>query len=209
MKKNIDKILVLLTIFVVALLSTIVLSIDLVGKKNIQLNNTLAFGRQDADLKIVVFEDFQCKYCKKYSQEFFPRIKAKYIDTGIISYELVPLAFIYGSRPVANAAIAIYELYNDKFFEFIDKISDESVKIDSKEEVLDIIKTMQGIDLKVFEDFLKMDIFEDYLENNFDYAHKIMPSFKVPSAYINGEIVKVDELEKSIDEIISYREMNK
>jgi protein-disulfide isomerase len=206
-KNNIDKLLVLITSFISLLIAVVVFWIDLAHPKKIDIKNCLSFGNKDSFVTLVIFEDFKCEYCKQFSSEILPQIKSKYIDTNKISYKVMPLAFIHGSRPIANAAIAIYELKKDQFFAFLKKISQKDVKAESKEDLINIAKNLEGVNLEIFKEFLNQDIFDNYLQNNLIYAKKIMKSFQVPTIYLNGHKIKnVEKINDKIEEFISYKE---
>jgi len=43
-------------------------------------------GRPDAPLTIVEFTDLQCPFCGRFAAGTFPRLKAEYIDTGLLRF---------------------------------------------------------------------------------------------------------------------------
>jgi len=207
MKKNLDKLLVIITTAVVGAIVTIVFFVDLVCPQNIEISNGLSFGGKNAKVNLVVFEDFKCKYCKVFTKDILPGIKKEYIDTNKINYMIVPLSFIHGSPPIANAAIAIYELNRSQFFEFIKIISDEDIKIDTKQDLIEIATKLERINLEIFKEFLDEEIFNEYLKDNLTYAKKLMRArFQVPTIYINGEKIQLDEINDKIEEYLSYKE---
>lgn len=206
MRRLIDKLLVIITISVVIIFSVTTFWVNLLSPKNIDIENGLFFGDKKAKVRVVVFEDFKCKYCKKYSNEIFPQIQKKYIDTNKINYVILPLAFIYGSKPLANAAIAIYELQKDQFFEFIKIISQKNAKIQTNQDLIKIASKLEGVDIEIFETFLDNEIFNTYLKDNLAYAKKIMPSFEVPAIYVNGNPIRIDKVINTIEENLNYKE---
>lgn len=206
-RKKTDKLLVVITIAVVVFISTTTYWVDLVIPKDIDIEKGLSFGKKGASINLVIFEDFKCKYCKEYANKIFPIIKEKYLDTNIIDYTIIPVAFIYGSKPIANAAIAIYELQQDQFFKFLKIISQKKAKVTTKEDLIEIASSLEGINLEVFEDFLEDEVFNKYLKNNLSYAKKIMPSFEVPTAYINGQRVDIDQILNKIEQTLNHQEL--
>ncbi len=62
-------------------------------------------GRADAPVTLIEYSDFTCGYCLKFFRETWPRIQAKYVDTGKVR-------FVYRDYPRAdqgpgvNAAVA-------------------------------------------------------------------------------------------------------
>ena len=206
MGRIIDKLLVIITISVAMIFAVSTFWIDLLVPKNIDSENGLIFGNKNAKVTLVMFEDFKCKYCKEYFNETFPEIKEKYIDTNKIKYVIMPLSFIYGSKLLTNAAIGVYELKKDQFFEFISIVSTKKSKNLTKQDLITIAKNLDGINLEIFEEFLDQKIFNNYLDENLELAKKIMPTFEVPAVYINSHRVEIDKIENAIDERLNYKE---
>jgi protein-disulfide isomerase len=188
MKKELEKILVIITISVFSITGMLVYCIDFFTPKKLDFENVLTFGNPKSEIKVVIFEDFICKFCKEYVNKIFPDLKKDYIDTNKISYTIVPVAFIYGSKPITSAAISVYELNKSKFFDFVKIISDKKTVMDSNQDILQIAKNLEGIDLRILKDFLDQDAFGEYLKDNLDYARKVMKGqFQVPAFYVNGK----------------------
>jgi len=206
MRRIIDKLLVIITISVAMLFAISTFWVDLLVPKDIDSENGLIFGNNNAKVDLVIFEDFKCKYCKEYFNEIFPDIKEKYIDTNKIKYVIMPLSFIYGSKLVTNAAIGIYELKKDQFFEFINIVSKKKSKNLTKQDLINIANNLDGINLEIFEEFLDNKVFNSYLDENLEIAKKVMPTFEVPAVYINSHRVELDKIKNAIEERLTYKE---
>ncbi|KKK71660.1 hypothetical protein LCGC14_2911680 [marine sediment metagenome] len=154
MGRIIDKLLVIITISVAMIFAITTFFVDFLVPKNIDTENGLIFGNKNAKVTLVMFEDFKCKYCKEYFNETFPEIKERYIDTGKIKYVIIPLSFIYGSKLLTNAAIGIYELKKDQFFEFISIVSEKKSKNLTKQDLIKIASNLKGVNLEIFNEFL-------------------------------------------------------
>ena len=52
-------------------------------------------GFANAPLTIVVFSDFECRYCRMFHDQVFPSLRQEYIDTGIVRFvhKDLPLLF--------------------------------------------------------------------------------------------------------------------
>ena len=50
--------------------------------ENIETEGEPVLGEEDAEVTIVVFEDFQCPFCKRFEENAFPQIKSNYVETG-------------------------------------------------------------------------------------------------------------------------------
>jgi protein-disulfide isomerase len=57
-------------------------------------------GRADAPITLLEYSDFTCGYCAKFFQETWPRLQAKYIDTGKVR-------FVYRDFPRADRGMGI------------------------------------------------------------------------------------------------------
>jgi protein-disulfide isomerase len=66
----------------------------------------LALGDPDAPVILVEFTDYQCPYCSRHSQQTWPTLKARYIDTGRVYYVFkdFPLTGIHPQAPKAHEA---------------------------------------------------------------------------------------------------------
>ena len=81
--------------------------------------NDATFGNQDASVKVVVFSDFQCPYCKVLFQSI-RGIMSQYKDKVVFDYKELPLDI----HPQANNAALAAECAKDqgKFWEYADKL---------------------------------------------------------------------------------------
>jgi protein-disulfide isomerase len=57
-------------------------------------------GRADAPITLIEYSDFTCGYCVKFFQETWPRLQAKYIDTGKVR-------FVYRDYPRADQGVGV------------------------------------------------------------------------------------------------------
>ncbi|MBN2479551.1 MAG: thioredoxin domain-containing protein [Parachlamydiales bacterium] len=206
MKKYYNKVLVVFTAALAVAIALIVFWVDLVCPKKLDEGFLLSFGDKGAKVNVVVFEDFQCKFCKKLSNEYFPFIKEKYLNNDKISYSIIPVAFICGSKPIANAAIAIYELNKDQFFEFLKIVSNSEQKIETKQDLINIAKSLKGVNIEIFKELLEKEVFNEYLDDNLLLSKNLMRRrFQVPSIFVNGQKVELKNLEKTIDEYLEIK----
>ncbi|MEM8629043.1 MAG: thioredoxin domain-containing protein [Chlamydiota bacterium] len=74
----------------------------------------------EGPLCLVTFQDFLCPGCQHFHEKVYPRLKKRYILTGKVRYQVVPLAFLPGSREIAHAALAVHEVKPSSFFAYID-----------------------------------------------------------------------------------------
>ena len=57
-------------------------------------------GRADAPITLIEYSDFTCGYCAKFFQETWPRLQAKYVETGKVR-------FMYRDYPRADQGIGV------------------------------------------------------------------------------------------------------
>lgn len=63
-------------------------------------------GAEDAKVTLVEYTDYQCPFCKRFHDKTWPELKAKYVDTGKVRYEVrdMPLSFHEKAMPAAIAS---------------------------------------------------------------------------------------------------------
>jgi Protein-disulfide isomerase len=57
-------------------------------------------GRADAPITLIEYSDFTCGYCGKFFRETWPRLQAKYIETGKVR-------FVYRDYPRSDQGIGL------------------------------------------------------------------------------------------------------
>ncbi len=81
--------------------------------------NDATFGNKDAKVKIFVFSDFQCPYCKQFWSSLRGAMK-QYGDKIFVDYKEFPLPIHPQSQNAANAAMCALD--QNKFWEYGDKL---------------------------------------------------------------------------------------
>jgi protein-disulfide isomerase len=76
-------------------------------------------GDPSAPVRIIVFEDFQCPFCKAFTDNVAPQLVEDFVDTGVASIEFRHLAFL-GSESVAAAEAAECALDQGRFWDYHD-----------------------------------------------------------------------------------------
>jgi protein-disulfide isomerase len=84
-----------------------------------QLGEAYKKGAQDASVTVTQYSDFLCPSCSQVSLGVIPEIMKKYVDTGKVLYEFVPMAFItQGSQLAAEGAFCAAK--QNKFWDYHD-----------------------------------------------------------------------------------------
>lgn len=77
----------------------------------------IVLGKEDAKVTIVEFSSLTCSHCGAFHKEVFPKIKEKYIDTGLVKVIFRDLSY----DPLAAAGYMLARCKgNDNFFNVID-----------------------------------------------------------------------------------------
>ncbi len=81
----------------------------------------LSRGSADAKVVLAAFEDFQCPYCLKFTNEIEPTLIKEYVDTGKVRYEYHN--FVILGPESTRAAIGAYCAGGqDKFWAYHDRL---------------------------------------------------------------------------------------
>lgn len=78
-------------------------------------------GSDDAPMKLVAFEDFQCPFCLKFTAEDEPVIVEEYVKTGKVQLEYRHLP-ILGNESLQAALATECAADQDKFWEYKDRL---------------------------------------------------------------------------------------
>lgn len=149
-------------------------------------------GKATAKVQIVAFEDLKCFNCALFSNNLLPKIRQRYIDSGIARYTMFNVAFIPGSLPAANAARCLYEQKSSWFFDFVDYIykvqPPEAQNWATTAKLLQFAKaSVPKADLKRLSNCIIEGKYNDLLNKNLKYADQLMQgNVATPTIYVNG-----------------------
>ena len=143
-------------------------------------------GKLDAPIQMVLFEDFRCGSCRTFNEVVLPEIQTRYIDLGLAKFTVVPLAFLRGSKPLANAALAVYKIAPSRIIPFMHALF-QNTESSSSERIMEISREVGGIDPFELKACLSTHCYYPELEKNFELAKEVMGrDFGTPALYING-----------------------
>ena len=141
-------------------------------------------GLPQAPVGLILVEDFHCHFCRIFSLEIFPKIQEQFLDTGLAYCVYVPVAFLAGSKPLANAALAVYHHAPDRFVPYMHALFEKSAK---ENDLIPIAQQIGGIDLDTLQTCIETDCFSEQIEGNLSWAKQLMgPNFSVPALFVNG-----------------------
>lgn len=87
-------------------------------EQNIGLTEAaISLGPNNAPVELVVFEDFQCPFCREFFNTVFPSLKVDYIDTGKLRFVHQSFAFL-GSESVLAAEAARCANEQNSFWDY-------------------------------------------------------------------------------------------
>ncbi|HAB99555.1 MAG TPA: hypothetical protein DCE71_07030 [Parachlamydiales bacterium] len=157
----------------------------------IEVAGSPTLGQKNAPIQMVLFEDFRCPSCRSFNVNLLPRIQESYIAPGYARFTIVPLAFLPESEPLANAALAVYQIAPDRFLSYVhglcQGLGERETKTPIQEQLINLAKVVGGIDLLQFKACVMTDCHESTLEKNLLLAQEIMgEEFGTPTLYING-----------------------
>lgn len=169
-----------------------------------------SFGNPSAKVHVVIIEDFNCKGCRKFMQEVYPKIQANYVSQGQVRYTVVPVAFLSGSKPIANAALEVYRRSPDRFMPFVEGIFVDAEHLEMNERALiRIARRVGGIDLERLHRCMETRCHYAELDQNLAWAQGVMGrQFTTPAVYVNGVSTSPSSysaIKEQIEEILKER----
>ena len=200
MTRSYAKPLVIITAIVAIAASVVAVALTPSDKlpKAVKIDTTThpVLGNPKAPVKIVIFEDLKCPVCKIYSNTVFPKIKQKYIDTGIANYSMVTLAFLPGSIPAGNAALCLFHQNKKYFFPFVEYVyKNQPPETQDWATIPNLLKyakaSVPQADSQKLSNCIFMNEHTPTLQANLKKAAKVMNNqVATPSLYINGRLVR-------------------
>jgi protein-disulfide isomerase len=146
-------------------------------------------GNYRAKVEVVVFEDFLCVECLAFNEDIFPQIEERYIATNDVRYTLIPVSFIEHSKPIANAALAVYKIAPTRFFAYAHALFRYfgSHGADDLDALLSIAKETGGIPERELKKAILSEQYYQELDQNQHLAKRLMgKEFGTPALYVNG-----------------------
>lgn len=122
----------------------------------VQLDSTRpVMGAADAPVTVVEFTDYQCPFCRRFTQSTFPFLKRDYIDTGKIRWVVrdLPLSFHNNARKAGQSVHCANE--QGKFWEMRDLLFKNSANLENTH--LRSYAEQLQLDLAAFDSCLSSD----------------------------------------------------
>jgi protein-disulfide isomerase len=128
-------------------------------------------GAADAPITVVEFTDYQCPFCRRFTQTTFPLLKRDYIDTGKIRWVVrdLPLAFHKNARKAGQSVHCANE--QGKFWEMRDQLFENSAKLEN--EHLHNYAEQIGLDVTAFDSCLASDRYLQEMDKDSAEAKRV------------------------------------
>lgn len=158
--------------------------------EDVKIGHLPLLGEQNAKIKIVVFSDFQCPYCKRFVDETFKDLRTDYINTGKVAlyFRHYPLPFHQNAQKAAESAECANE--QDNFWQYHDILFDKQTEWSEKaaNDALDtFISYAASLNLNTekFSACLKEDRYKKVIEEDIADGQKYGVT-GTPTSFING-----------------------
>lgn len=159
-------------------------------------------GAKDAKVKVVVFSDFQCPYCKIFHKAMNDAIK-NYGDKVQFDYKFLPLTDVH-SQAGSAALAAGCALEQGKFWEYADKLyADQTVwgAMKDANKFKEYARVLR-LDSAKFNDCLDNKKYQAKIDGDIEMAGSFGIS-GTPAVFVNDQFqegaVSVDQLKELID----------
>jgi protein-disulfide isomerase len=159
-------------------------------------------GPKDAKVKVVLFSDFQCPYCKAF-HDTFRKAEAAYKDKVLFVYKFLPLDI----HPQANNAAMAGACANDqgKFWEMADKLYSSQADWSNTTGTTKFktYAALLGLNVTKFNQCVDGNQFKDKIDADKQMASEFgisgTPAFFVDDQYFGG-VVSYDQLKQTLDQ---------
>ncbi|WP_277682281.1 DsbA family protein [Saccharomonospora azurea] len=81
----------------------------------------MALGAADAPVTMVMYEDYRCPFCAKFSRDIAPPLIDRYVDTGVLRMEWRDLP-IFGEQSLLAAKAGRAAAEQGRFWEFTEAV---------------------------------------------------------------------------------------
>lgn len=106
---------------------------ETIDMNEIEMEGEPILGEEDAEVTMVVYEDFQCPYCKRFEENAFQQIKSNYVDSGQLKVvwkdRPIPQLGHDWAEPAAAAMECVYRQNNDAFWKVKDVLFSQAMTL--------------------------------------------------------------------------------
>jgi protein-disulfide isomerase len=175
---------------------------------SLNVENQHTYGKIDAPVHMILFEEFSCSLCQALHKEALPFIESNYVETGKLKITIIPLAFLENSIPACTLSLCVQKLappHIKSFQDFLFNLKQEDlISFSYRDFVSAYIESNKNLPAPQILKCLREESFEKAIEHNLSLAKKIYPGdLRVPIVLINGKLIKNADkknIMKAIDE---------
>jgi protein-disulfide isomerase/plastocyanin len=175
---------------------------QIIERFEVSIDNDPMIGDPTAPVTIIEFSDFQCPLCVQFTQEIYPLIKEKYIDTGKVRlvYRDFPLADIHPKAELAAVAgECAFEQGPRHFWTFHDRMFADPENINAEtfhEWAVELNLNVERFDKCLSMMKYRKEIYEDFGDG------QMVGVTTAPTFFINGRVVTGGQPYAAFEEII-------
>ncbi|MGE4371436.1 MAG: DsbA family protein [Xanthobacter sp.] len=151
--------------------------------------STHALGNPDAPVTIVEYASLTCSHCADFHNEIFPKLKAKYIDTGKVYFIFREMPF----DPVATAGFMLARcMPEDKYFPTVGALFETQRSWAFGNDPAAGLRTVAkqaGMSDAAFEKCLTDNELAAKVQASSSYASKELEVRGTPTFFVNGKRV--------------------
>ncbi len=158
------------------------------------LVNGSSIGDPNAKVKVLVFEDYQCPYCKDYTQQVEPQLDAStYITSGQVYYKFMQFPFLdensvtKESHQASNASMCALD--QDHFWDYHDLLfANQGVENSGSfnDKRLQAFAQSLGLDMAKFTKCFSQNYYSDQIEAEYQESISMGVS-RTPTVLVNGK----------------------
>ncbi len=174
------------------------------GRSAAERPDDMALGNPKAKVVIYEYASLTCPHCADFHKEIFPKLKAKYIDTGKVrfvfrQFPTPPVPYAVGAEAVARCAGP------DKYFDLLDALYERQrfwvTSSNPRQALMDIAATA-GISQKQFDACVADEANVKRIQEIAKLAQSEYNISGTPSFVINGKLRPGVRSLESFEEII-------
>ena len=174
----------------------------------------MQLGDDNALVKIIEYRSLRCGHCADFSNDTFPKLKEKYIDNGVVNFEVRPFPL----DSLDLIAFKVLHCVNEGDFFAMDKILFKDQKkwnvmnqsdriLENSTAALMTYAALFGISEEAFNSCIEDDAITDFiLEQRIEGVEEYDIS-STPTFIINGDVyagnMSIDEFDKIIEKEIN------
>ncbi len=166
---------------------------DSVDMSQISLDGEPVLGNGDAAVTMVIFEDFECPFCKRFEENAMPQIKSNFVDSGQVKVVWKDLPLPERIHPWADEGAAAMECVfreggNDVFWAVKDKVfaNQDSINQNNAYSQIKQFASEEGVDASAVQSCLDNDNPMEEVNQDKQEAGSVGAT-GTPTAFIAGQ----------------------